>query len=92
MNWISVKDRLPEMIPETCYSEDVLAFCISHGKSTEFHSPNTYAKDEKYISIDRLVKWSDKKEISFRCNRFYGKVTHWMPLPKPPKIEDDDSA
>ena len=85
MEWISVKDRLPEFIPDLPYSEDVLACCISHGKNNEWGYVNTYPKDEKYLSIDRLTAWEDKDEPSFRCDRFYGKVTHWMPLPNPPE-------
>lgn len=85
MNWIKVEDQLPEMIPHLPYSEDILAFCVSHGETTEFGSPNTYHKGEKYIGIDRLVKWRDTGKISFRADRYYGKVTHWMPLPEAPK-------
>jgi hypothetical protein len=85
MKWISVKDSLPDLIKNLPYSQDVLTVCMSHGRPTEFGTPNTYPKGEKYISIDRRVKWEDNNEISFVTERFYGDVTHWMPLPEFPK-------
>jgi hypothetical protein len=77
MEWINVNDSLPEE------GEDVLTFCISDGLSRG-RFPNTYEKDVEYLSIDQLVKWSDISP-SFRTDRFYGKVTHWMSLPNPPE-------
>lgn len=85
MNWIKVEDRLPEMLPNMACSADVLACCVSSGGCGEFGQPNTFRKDERYFSIDRVVRWNDRKEPSFRTDRFYGKVTHWMPLPEFPK-------
>ena len=82
--WCDVKYRLPELMENLPHSRDVLAYWISHGRSNEMGFPNTYAEGESYLSIDRLVLWSDTQEITFRCDRFYGKVTHWMELPKPP--------
>lgn len=77
--WINVKDRLPEIVKDSRRSEDVLVFCISHGKM-----PNTYQKDEGYLSVDALIKWNDAP-TSFRGDRFFGTVTHWMPLPLAPE-------
>ena len=56
--WISVKDRLPEM------GQEVLMF-NGYGMHVAYH---------------------DKAEKEWRWNilRFYA-VTHWMPLPEPPK-------
>lgn len=70
MQWISVDDRLPEIIPETNYSEEILTYC-------------TLTDGEKYFSLDRLVKYNDG-EINFMKNTMWGNVTHWMPLPPPP--------
>lgn len=61
MEWISVKDRLPER------KEDVYLCCIA---SDAF--PGT-----RYIRIFKFYgdgTWERG-----------GNVTHWMPLPKPPK-------
>jgi len=87
--WYDVKNRLPELKNNQPYSDDVLVFCISHGEPNEMGFPNTYPKGETYLSIDRLVLWSDTQKISFRCDRFYGKVLHWMELPKPPEMKDE---
>lgn len=72
--WISVNDRLPKEF------EDVLVCAINeYGE--------TYEKGEKYLALDRMVRWMDKTPTSFRTDRYYGKVTHWMPLPDSPKEE-----
>lgn len=84
MEWISVNDRLPELKDGNVYSEDVFAYCISDGETRDCRIPNTYPKAQRYSSIDCIVRWKDSSP-SFRCNKMYGKVTHWMPLPEPPK-------
>lgn len=72
--WISVKDRLPELF------EDVLGYCVQLEDNEYFKS------DEKYCSIDVLLQWPHTGEICFRTDKlFRAKVTHWMPLPKPPE-------
>jgi len=78
MNWIDVSEKLPEEFI------DVLTCCVSHGRSTEY-GLNTYPEDEKYMAIDRLCVWSDGYPPSFRCDRFFGKVIAWMPLPRMPE-------
>ncbi len=83
--WISVEEKMPLIIQNLIESCDVLTFCVSHGNPSEFGHVNTYREGETYQAIDRLVKWRDKETPSFRCDRFYGKVTHWMPLPESPK-------
>ncbi len=84
-DWIDVEERLPEMNWSNHCSEYVLAWCISHGKTSEFGHPNTYPEGEGYPCIDRLSKCYDRTQPSFTCDRHYGKVTHWMPLPDKPK-------
>lgn len=83
MEWISVEDRLPVLPEGNQYSEDVLAWCVSDG-ITRDGFPNTYKKNQRYLSVDAIVRWKDR-EPSFRADRFYGKVTHWMPIQTPPK-------
>lgn len=61
MEWISVKDRLPEK------RKDVL--CCFNGI-------------RKMVEIS----WMDSTRC-FLYEDIYGKVTHWMPLPEPPKEE-----
>ena len=84
--WISVQDRLPEM-GEHDQSEDVLV-CIDYRPD----DPDT-TKDS-YVSIDH-VDFNCFGQGWFSCERDDPRdgepspyfVTHWMPLPKPPKGE-----
>ena len=70
--WISVKDRLPELIPcnaGTAYSEAVIVWT-----------------DNRKAMI---AVWDG---IDFLCAADYWEawgeeITHWMPLPEPPKGE-----
>lgn len=65
MDWISVKDRLPEPTVE------VLAF----------HSP------------DRVIDFSwVYGDGSWAFERSRGLVTHWMPLPAPPREGNDNAS
>ena len=76
MEWIKVSDRLPP------FFEDVLVTCLS-SLSLEL------VKDEKYLAIDRFCTWPDHHIPCFKTDTFLGKVTHWIPLPRLPKEEDD---
>jgi hypothetical protein len=87
MTWIKVEDALPEILEGQKSSKDVLAVCVSHGNSKSAGFVNSYLDGEKYFSIDAVVKWSDGHKTCFRTDRFYGKVTHWMPLPDFPEKE-----
>ena len=72
--WISVKDRLP------IEDDDYLTYVMDNGCSYRCEVQSFY-KDQKKLkgmygdcfSHWELTKWDD--DI----------VTHWMPLPKPPK-------
>ena len=84
--WISVDDRLPEM-GEHYQSEDVLV-CIDYRPD----DPDT-TKDS-YVSIDH-VDFNCFGQGWFSCERDDPRdgepspyfVTHWMPMPNPPKGE-----
>ena len=84
--WVSVDDRLPEM-GEHYQSEDVLV-CIDYRPD----DPDT-TKDS-YVSIDH-VDFNCFGQGWFSCERDDPRdgepspyfVTHWMPLPNPPKGE-----
>ena len=86
MEWISIKDSLPEMKPieteETnieysFVSEPVLVY-LKHETIMIVHAwrykPITHKKE--------LIAWTfaDYKALSWA-----GNITHWMPLPEPPK-------
>jgi len=68
--WISVKDRLPDI------QIDVITWCISNGGENTM-----FEKYEGYAAIERRIEGG-----SFRTDLFFNaKVTHWIPLPSPPK-------
>lgn len=73
-DWISVKEKVPLEF------DDVLCFC------EQLDDTATFEKGKRYFCIDQWVEWTDGWGHSFRTDRFYGaRVTHWMPLPKPPE-------
>lgn len=75
-NWISCEDRLPiDKGPVLCYARSVTG--------------------EGYVYIIGLLRngkfWfmqSDGELLSFPCLCL--EVTHWMPLPEPPKTNDNE--
>ena len=87
MNWISVKDRLPEEFENVLTSIKVLRIdpergrilavdydmCVSHFKENEGNIP------WKYANIYR----SNTESL----DNFVFLVTHWMPLPELPEDE-----
>ena len=84
--WIPVNDRLLEM-GEHYQSEDVLV-CIDYRPD----DPDT--TEDTYVSIDH-VDFNCFEQGEFSCERDDPRggepspyfVTHWMPLPNPPKGE-----
>lgn len=66
MDWISVKDRLPE--------DD--AMYLVYGRNGYGIAFAVYYGDGEWLICDDLTN----------ITRF---VTHWMPLPKPPKEEEN---
>lgn len=78
--WISVADRLPERAFQT-----VLCFC----KGGNIKTGQFYGKEECEQSNFRLGRNSRKQYGKhgrwFELAEQGYKVTHWMPLPEPPK-------
>lgn len=71
-NWISVKDRLPEK------DESVVVYSYEDKVNNGF-----YVAWIERFNKDNLPIW----QYSWCCGCFVpGKVTHWQPLPKEPKI------
>lgn len=71
MNWISVKDRLPKL--KDGKSEQILVY----GKS----------EDDEYI-ITKAIFYSNEFDECWESGDLregHLDVTHWMPLPEPPK-------
>jgi len=70
MEWISVKDRLPEKgNPVSVVVEHMGSVRVGLGYCEVYR--------------DEFRQWEDVG--GFKIN-----VTHWMPLPEPPKEKDDE--
>lgn len=72
--WISVKDRLPDLIPcnvGTAYSEAVIAW--TSGRKAMIA---VWDGIDWIAPFDYLEAWGEE-------------ITHWMPLPELPKEEKD---
>lgn len=72
MDWISVKEKLPEN------NQRVLAYC---GKTKKYFVGNVMTRQ-----FSDGVRWRHEgaKGAMYTVT---SKVTHWMPLPEPPKGE-----
>lgn len=68
--WISVKDRLPQR-----HQMGSIFIVALYNKKTDesFVKPLHYIMDEWFSTLD-------EEPLNYRY-----KVTHWMPLPEPPK-------
>lgn len=75
MEWISVNDRLPE------YSQDVLVNWVYDPQREDGETFNILA-----ITYLECIVTDAKGSIpEFNNISIDNKVTHWMPLPEPPK-------
>jgi hypothetical protein len=72
MGWISVKDKLPKYTKKGTYI--VIVSGIENGKRyVHYAEVHAYGKEDKAEDIFSIPGWSKMN------------VTHWMPLPTPPK-------
>lgn len=87
--WISVKDKFPEYLEGKDYSANVLGIC----KLSEAHSYMgifclnivEYTEDGHLYAWAKLnTCWNDLHEAECEYDDDY-EITHWMPLPNPPK-------
>lgn len=81
MEWISVKDHMPEDdLPEN--SKVLQIKVIVAIKAKNGYTMRTQNR------IRQKRSWGSEQPFSDWYWRFsHGEVTHWMPLPKPPKGE-----
>lgn len=79
MEWISVKDKLPEIIHENNTSSDVLVLegSTMYVASIKFYPASGFRKNDE-------ICW---RENSTGCGCCSDKLDpdYWMPLPNPPK-------
>lgn len=72
MDWISVKDRMPKSIANK------VIVCCQNGYVG-------FAHYEKYNGIEEWYNLESQKPFSEWVEENEYEVTHWMPLPEPPK-------
>jgi len=73
MNWISVKERLPEL--------NVSVLCYSKVKDIENDEYNIISMGSRFINYTKQpVFVADSGMFSTTA-----KILYWMPLPKPPE-------
>lgn len=76
MEWISVKDKLPE-------KDGTYLTINSYGRGGEIFGVGDYYTVTMFYGYMIRKYHSNKKIFSNKCGNDY--VTHWMPLPKPPE-------
>lgn len=78
MNWISVKDQLPEVY------ETILMWGIATGDDLCTSCRSNQEKSDSICAV--YYGYIDEDEL-FRCdfNLDIIKVTHWMPIPDEPE-------
>lgn len=72
MEWISVNDKLPEAVGGRLLPFDSTAVLAYRSHPVSCVGIEYYEHDSK--------RWSDD-------DQYEGEITHWMPLPEPPKNE-----
>ena len=71
--WISVKDRLPEDLPENKGKRAIKVIVCTVGRFNNSKTVRTMTRGRMY-DWDHAWNWPGSME-----------VTHWMMLPEPPK-------
>lgn len=74
--WISVKDRLPEL-PFDGWNSRVVICCEKDGHVSPMYYERVAVRGKS------ITRWR------YIWNRIYdrGAITHWMPLPEPPEVK-----
>jgi hypothetical protein len=80
VEWISVKDRLPDFLEDKDYSENVLGIC--NGKLGIFN--RFWVNGEGWLWAKAYYVYGGLEEADCESDDDYD-VNHWMPLPQPPK-------
>ena len=72
--WISVEDELPN-------EEQLVLLLCKNGAM--------FVGYEKYNSYEQEPRWRIKTALNSTKLLNKGRVTHWMPLPEPPKEDQE---
>ena len=81
VEWISVKDRLPDIMIENNNVKITETVIATDGEVIFFGNFKIYKYDNSFVFIGVNEDSIDEYGEGFIC------VTHWMPLPEPPKGE-----
>ena len=76
--WVSVNDKIPEHAGDRC----LVCAEYGDGKKTVFTAFIGYGEAEWY-TYD-VIHMEKEREADNRVHHNY-RITHWMPLPEPPK-------
>ena len=84
IKWISVKERLPELCTDVLVKVSK-AWVESHddGGNPEPLTHDFYSVMSLYYQGNQHI-W-DTRPVTETCPLKWSDVTHWMPLPEPPK-------
>ena len=77
-DWISVNDRMPEDMYGKHRKKITVLVCTESGRVSTASRQRAFCFDQtkkKWLELDTF-EWNNRK-----------RVTHWMPLPEPPKGE-----
>ena len=80
--WISVEDRLPETQPNTDGIACAVVCSIGNVYRARYMHDVDDGIDTKYWSEFNVNYYNGKECENYEIN---AKITHWMPLPEPPK-------
>lgn len=84
--WISVEDRLPEMIGRGDRSESVLILRKTKDGKNSSHAISFLWSDAMIMSMSFNDEFSHTDTWNGQESNGY-RVTHWIPLPESPKGE-----
>lgn len=89
MEWISVKDRLPDAEQDVLlFTETIETYGKHNEKKTMYHNIYYgYCDSGKWLtSYCHGCEYIEKMNEEYPYEHI--RVTHWMPLPEPPEMEE----
>lgn len=79
--WISVEERLPELTEQI----ETYDYCVDYSKDVLIWSPMNMVPLFEIARYTDGMGWTDPY---FRRIKFQETITHWMPLPNAPEVEE----
>jgi hypothetical protein len=83
MNWISLKERVPELEQRVlcCTAGDDEPQILIYSKVKSYDKGRNVSQT---MDAPTFCRDLDGEDFSWPEREFYPEITHWMPLPKPP--------